>query len=146
MTTNDSAGPPTRRRPLGVWVISLVLAWGALWTPVAFALFQSGRIPLTPAQHAYYAGLTPLDFVFSCALELSNLAGAVMLFLLKRQALPIFVATLAFSLLQFLYQILAKHWLSAISGPGLAEVLAGWVVWALVILYVWRLRARGLLA
>jgi len=146
MAPDEAAAPVSRRRPAGVWVISLFYWISAVWTVVGLVLVLSGRVPLPEAQKAYYASLSPLDYGFSLLQCVLTLAGAVMLFLLKRRAYGLLVAAFVLGLAQVAYQIVAKHWLSAIGGPGLIGALFGWGVGLAIILYARRLVARGILA
>ena len=145
MAPDEVPAPVSRRRPAGVWVISLFYVLSAVWTIVGLVLVLGGTFPLPEAQKAYYASLSPVDYGFSLVLCLLTLAGAVMLFLLKRQAYALLLAAFVLGLGQIVYQIVAKNWLAAIGGPGLIGAFIGWGIGLAILLYARRLVGRGTL-
>jgi hypothetical protein len=64
---------------------------------LSFALFASGRVRVNAfsAEFTYLSGLTPLDYALTILLGVLGIIGVIMLFQLKRVALPIFLVTLA---------------------------------------------------
>jgi hypothetical protein len=52
-----------RKRPVGVWVVTIFVVLSTLFTAFSFYAVFSGKISIPPAQQAYLATLTPLDHV-----------------------------------------------------------------------------------
>ena len=112
--------------------------------PLSFYLILSGAIPLEPAQKAYFDRLTPIDDMLTVATGLLNLAGAVMLFLLRRIALYLFLSAIGLTAVSTLWQAAAKGWVEALGGAGLVGALIGFSL-VVVCIYAWRLSKKGVL-
>lgn len=132
-------------RPALVWVISIFYFVSAGWVLLSFALIFSGLIPLTDVQKTYFQAQTVFDYGSTALIGGANLVGAVLLFLLRRQAFPFFLTAFSFGLIQTLYQIVTKNWLGAIGGPGLVGAVIGWGISIAIIVYTWRLVSKGVL-
>jgi hypothetical protein len=132
-------------RPILVWLISAFFFLSAIWTLLSFYLILSGAIPLEPAQKAYFDRLTPLDYALTVATGLLNLAGAVMLFLLRKIALYLFLSAIGLTAVSTLWQAAAKGWVEALGGAGLVGALIGYVLLVVVCIYAWRLSKKGVL-
>ena len=146
MTIPHTVPPPIpRRRPALVWVISIFYLFSVGGTLLSFALLASGVLPLSEAQKTYFQSQTTLDYGITLLISLSNLTGAVMLFLLRRHALYCFAGAFIVGLLFTGYQIMAKNWLGAIGGLGLVGALFGWSINLAVILYTRSLVVRQVL-
>lgn len=146
--------PLPRRRPVMVWVISLFYfictPLGALSIFLIPTLASSG-IPMSEAQRHYFQSQTVFDYVLAAIGMLLNLAGAILLFQLRRQALVCFGSVFVFMFLNFGYQIAFKNWLQVMaSQPG------GWVGAAFglvvsiginvaIVWYVWYLKEKKIL-
>ena len=134
-----------RRRPPWVWAISIFYFLSAGWITLSILIVRSGAIPMTDAQRQYFDSLSPFDYAYTIGLGGLNLVGAVFLLLLRRQAYPCFLCAFVLGLLVTGYQIVAKHWLSAMNPPGLVGVSIGWAIAIAIILYVRALVRRGVL-
>jgi hypothetical protein len=134
-----------RKRPILVRVISLFFLLSAIWTLLSFYLILSGTIPLQPAQKAYFDGLTPIDYASTIVVGLLNMTAAVMLFLLRRIARDLFLASFGISFVLAVLHTTTKGWAEALGGPGLIGALIGYVLVIGVCIYAWRLSARGVL-
>jgi len=128
-----------------VWVISIFYFISAGFTILSLALIYSGLAPLRDEQRQYFQSLTAFDHTMTVLIAALNLCGAVFLILLKRPAYRLFRAAFGIAVLVTFYQIIAKHWLSAVEGPGLIGIALGWGVNVAVILYSKRLIVRGVL-
>jgi hypothetical protein len=144
-TTPQEPPPVPAKRPALVWVISIFYFLSAGWVLLSFFLIYSGAIPLNEAQKAYFQSQTFFDHASTVVIGASNLTGAVLLFLLRKQAFHFFVAAFSVGLALTLYQIAAKNWLGAIGGPGLVGAMIGWGISIAIILYSKRLTTRKLL-
>jgi len=97
-----------KKRPGWVWAISIFYFFSAAYTLLSFYLIYSGKIPLQPAQKAYFESLTIVDMGLTVLLGLSNLIGAVLLFCLRRQAFYFLAFPFAAGLVMTAWQILSK--------------------------------------
>lgn len=136
----------SQSRPIGVWAISAFYVLSAGWTLLSFALISSRAIKITPAQEAYFASLTSVDYLLSLAIGVAGLGAAVCLFLLRRIAVVLFSAALVLNLALTAFQTMRTDWVQAIGGPGLVGALLGWLVLVAVIVYARSLAKRGVLS
>ena len=146
MTLTPEVQPPIpAKRPALVWVISIFYFLSAGWTTLSLALVLSGGIPLSPAQQQYVSSLTAFDHASTLVIGSSNLAGAVLLLLLRRHAYLFFAGALGLGIPLTLYQILTRNWLGAAGGAGLIGAAIGWAISMAVILYARGLVKKGVL-
>lgn len=134
-----------RKRPVWVWIFSIYLFPSAAWTLLSFYLINTGAIPLSPAQEAYFDSLTTTDYTLAVAIGVANLIGAVALFLLRKAALYFFLAALGANLISGAWHGATKGWAEALGGSGLAGVLFSYVLMTAVCIYAWKLAKRGTL-
>jgi hypothetical protein len=132
-------------RPVLVWLISAFFFLSAIWTLLSFYMVLSGAIPLEPAQKAYLDRLTPIDYSLAIVLGSLNLAGAVMLFLLRKIALYLFLTAFALSVVLMLWHVATKGWAEAAGAAMSIGALMGYVLSAMVCIYAWRLSKKGVL-
>jgi hypothetical protein len=131
-----------RTRPVWVWIIAICTAIGWLFGGLSVYLVVSGKIPVSPIRHAYFASLTPLDYVVIAMIGICNAGSAISLFLLRKAALPLYTAGLALNVAQIVWEIAYRN-LLAVSGPvqtGLGPLLA-----VAIVLYVANLSKKGVL-
>jgi len=146
MTLTPEVQPPIpAKRPALVWVISIFYFLSAGWTTLSLALVLSGGIPLSPAQQQYVSSLTAFDYASTLVIGISNLAGTVLLLLLRRHAYLFFAGAFGLGILLTLYQILTRNWLGAAGGAGLIGAAIGWAISMAVILYARSLVKKGVL-
>lgn len=141
---NEAENP--KRRPLGVWVVSMFYILSAGWTLLSFALIFSGSIKVTPAQETYFASLTAVDWFFSLTIGVVGISAAVCLFLLRRVAVTLFSVALALNLTFSAVHIMRTNWTGVLGGDELVGALFGLIIMVAVILYARRLAIRGLLS
>lgn len=142
---NVPNGTARRKRPIGVWVVSIWYAASALWTGLSFYLVLGGVLALNPAQKAYFQRLSAFDYLFVILLGLITLSAAVTLFLLRKQAVRLFFAALGLNGIMTIWHSIAKGAFSAIGRPGAAGAVLGLVVLFAVYLYSWKLARAGIL-
>ena len=146
MTTISESPPPIpRKRPALVWVISIFYFVSAGWTILSLALIYSGVIPLKEAQKTYFDSQTLCDHGSTLVVVVTNLAAAVLLFLLKKPAFHLFATAFFIGLMLTVYQVIVKNWLGVIGGPGLVGAIIGWGINMAIIIYSRRLISRGVL-
>jgi hypothetical protein len=126
------------RRPMGVWVISIIYVLSAGWTLLSFALVFGGSIRISPAQ-AYVASLGAGDLLFSLAIAFFSFSAAVSLWLLRKIAIALFSITLFLNVIFTLVQIARSNFSQALGDTGLLGLLLSWLLLIAVIVY-----ARGL--
>jgi membrane protein implicated in regulation of membrane protease activity len=73
---------------MGVWVVFAFYLLSAGWTLLSFALIWSGTITLGHAQREYFAKLGFLDYLTSLGVACLSIAAALLLFRLRRAAVP----------------------------------------------------------
>ena len=141
--------PLPRHRPVMVWVISLFYF---IFTPLGVLLFflmpvlASSGLPMSEAKRHYFLSQNVFDYLLRGAGLLLHLAGAILLFRLRRQALFCFGGVFALMPLSFGYQIAFKHWQVLGSQPGeLFRLVFSIGINLAIVWYVWQLKAKNVL-
>lgn len=142
MTANEDSN---RRRTGWIWIISIFYLLSTGWTLLSFYLIFSGAIQITAAQEAYFRSLSSVDHIVTLVIGLTNFAGAISLFLLRRIAFYLFTTALAVSILLSIWHTFAKGWIQALSVSGLVGGIIGFGISAAVCFYAWKLTKRGIL-
>jgi hypothetical protein len=138
-------GTGVRSRPTWVWVITLYCFAGFGFTLLWFALVLFGAVPMSPEQRAYFTRLGPLEYGLSLGIAAVNLAGNILLFRLKKSAVPLLAANLALSLGFIPVHAATTNWSAAVGRPGWVGTFIGWAMLAGVVLYARHLRRAGVL-
>jgi uncharacterized protein DUF4339 len=147
-TVSPDAPVPRAERPVLVWVISLFYFVCTPFSLLSLALIPfmaSGTIPVQDAQRHYFESLGYFDYAISIIAVFVNIAGAVLLFMLRRAAFYVFAGSFAVGLLMTIYNIIAKNWIEAIGIPGLIGAFVGFGINIAVVLYIWHLFRKGVL-
>ena len=133
-------------RPLLVWVITVLAAFGLLFDMVGTILLLAGH-PIggdEAAQAAQFLG--SFDHLATLAIDALSAIAVIALFRLKRSALPLFLAafaaTAAFVLLESLFH---AEYRALFQGAAVLANAAGWLINVAIVAYVWRLHARSIL-
>jgi len=137
--------PRQRQRPAWVWVISIWYAISPTWTLLSLYLVRSGFIPIAPASKAYFDSLTVFDYALSITVGVLNLSAAVALFLLRKQAFPLFSIVLAINIMFVSWHIATKGAIAVIGGTGLFGVVIGNGILLAVCIYSRHLAKAGVL-
>ncbi len=135
-----------RKRTLWIWLIAIFYGVSVPWTVLSFWRTNSGAIPLTGAQAAYFASLSAFDYFVSIATGVCTLCGAVALFFLRKSSVPLLLVGLGLNAAVLVWHSLTKQWVAAMSGPGMVGAVIGWTLTIAVVVYAWRLMKRGALA
>jgi hypothetical protein len=138
--------PLPQHRPVLVWVIAIFYGFSVLSTIVTYSFVFSKAVPKTPAQTEFFASLTAMDHAVTAVVVLINLAGAVLLFRLKKAAPVLFALAFALGVTAVVYQILTKNWFAAVGIPGVVSAVVGWCINVAIILYTFRLRQKRVLS
>lgn len=133
------------KRPKWVWAISIFYFLSAAYVLLSFYLINSGAVPVPEATRAYLDGLTAFDHAFSILIGVANLLGAISLFLLRKVAYPLFLASFVANVLVSTWHMISKNMLSALVSGGGIGMLIGWGMQLAVIWYVRRLAKSGVL-
>ena len=145
MALRNAVELKSRRRPAGVWVVSVYYFFSAGYTLVKFTLARSGLVELDPLQKSYFASLSPGDYLLVVVSACLMLSGAIFLFLMRRIAFPLFCAALALSASITVWNILTRHLTSKAAIGSLIGAGVAWTIMLLVCIYTARLRAQGVL-
>jgi hypothetical protein len=136
-------------RPFGVWLVTIYAAFSALIAALGFYVLFSRTIPSVSGEQAnFFATLGVLDYALSALFHICIAIGAVYLFMLRKLALPIFVAGAAFSLITAIWHLLTHRFMAGVGGvslTGWAELVVAWAIILAVILYTARLSKNGVL-
>ena len=137
---------PTRKRPLGVWIVCAYFALSITGTVISLAQLLAGDMTLTQAQQDYFETLGPTDYAGGATTLLLSSWGAIELFRLRARAVKILLVVLVLNIGASLYHFLATNWSDALGMTGLAGVAAGLSLLAIILVYAWTLRRRGVLS
>jgi len=86
------------------------------------------------------AGLGPFGYLISIALPLLQLTAAANLFLLRKEAVPLFAASLVAHVGYAVVQIFTAHWGIVIHGPTLLAMGGMWVILTAIVVHACHLR------
>lgn len=146
-STALSEPPPLpKQRPVLVWVIAIFYGFSIFNTIASYAFVFSKTFPATPAQSQYFSSLSPIDHGVTALVVIMNLAGAIVLFRLKKAAPVLFTAAFGVGLAAVVYQCLTKNWFAAVGAVGLIGAAVGWCINLAIILYAFRLRQKHVLS
>ena len=134
-----------RRRPGWVWAITIFVLLSAGYTLLSFLLIYGDVVPLTDVQQEYFDSLRAVDFLYSLGLALLNLVATVYLFLLRRQALPIYIAAFVLNVVITCFHLFTRNWLEVTGAAGVIGMMFGWGISIGIIAYTQSLVKRGVL-
>ena len=97
------------------------------------------------AARLYMSSLSTFDYLAGVTNGVLNLTGAVLLFLLRRQAFYFFLSAFILGLLTSLHQILTKNLLSALEPTSWIGMFLGWLTSLGIIVYTLLLVGRRVL-
>jgi hypothetical protein len=137
--------PVLKKRPKLVWVITIFFILASGHTFLAFVLIYSGVIPVDEAEKSYFDSLNYFDYMLSVAQALSNILGAVLLFLLRRHAFHLFLTAFLILVFSTVHAIMFTDWLLAMSFSVLVGVVIGMGIQIAIILYSRKLIKEGIL-
>ena len=135
-----------RRRPIGVWITCAYFAISIAGTLISLAELLGGGLTLTPAQQAYFDNLGPTDYVGGATTLFLSSWAAMDLFNLRKRTVTILSIVLVLNLGASMYHLMATNWSDALGVTGLAGVTAGLSLLAIILIYTWTLRRRGVLS
>jgi len=133
------------KTPALVWVIFAFNLLSAIWLIRGIVLIHLGLVPLTEAMERYFRSLTIADQGLALITIAAQLAGTVFLGLLRKMAFYLLSIAFVLGFIDAIHQIIARNWLSVVSGPVLVGTIIGWVVKIAIIEYTKRLIDKGVL-
>jgi hypothetical protein len=137
---------PGKKRPFGVWIVSVYFALSITGTVISLAELVAGDMSLTRAQQDYFETLGPTDYIGGATTLLLSSWAAIELFRLRARAVPILFVVLALNVGASLYHLLVTNWTDALGVTGLAGVAAALSLLAIILVYAWTLQRRGVLS
>lgn len=135
-----------KRRPIGVWLVSIFYVLSAGLTLLAFLLIFGDVITVTPDQETYFASLSAVDWLLSLAIAVVGVSAALFLFLLRRVAIILFSLELTLNIASIAFALLRTNWIEAVGASGLVGAIVGLLIPVAVILYSLTLARRGVLS
>jgi len=138
------------KRPFGVWIISILLAFLFLFSAMmALTLFF---IVFFPQNVHWSLGTTMVDYYLICfdwglwvLFAFMGLTGVVFLFRLRKQAYNFIVLSLGIGIVMTISNI-SKYGLAAVGDVfGLIGIVIGWGILFAICVYVKKLKKKGIL-
>ena len=149
----EVASEPPRMRPGWVWAIFLYYVVTSAWGLVAYVLIRLNLYPVPTEQQAMLRSLPTSEALVGFLITALSLFAATMLWLLRREAVNLFIAVFILTVCHTVFNVIAGGPLATLLGQGtLMRVMAGFsfvVAWGILLaicVYAWKLRERGLLA
>jgi hypothetical protein len=139
MMGDSAVGRTMTRRPVLVWIISVLYVVGGLISPLAVYLAVTGHLPLTPARRHFYDGFGTLNYLGIVVTAALDLAFGIQLFRLKASA-PYLITAL------FLVSIAKAFWYwPSLPMTGLLVIsrIAGLILSLCIVGYSWNLLKTG---
>jgi hypothetical protein len=115
-------------------------------------LMRVGALPMPPGHAELLQSLRWVDYVASYVVVALQLFGVTLLWLLRRQALPVLTLSVVLSAANVVRNILKPGVLDIYGKLGVAGAIGGviaiagaFIIWAMILAYTWTLRRRGVL-
>jgi hypothetical protein len=147
----DAPASTPLKRPVLVWIISIFCF---ICTPLALLfylvevpLILSGTLPVDENVRKQVESLGTFEYGLGILSIVLNLAGGILLLLMRRAALYCFIATFLIGILNFFYQIVFKNWIGSVDANPITLVVAVviivvcYLIQIAVLAYVWYLFA-----
>jgi hypothetical protein len=137
-------------RPIGVWLVTIYAALNALIGAVGVYILVSGKFaPVAGQQASFFANLNVLDYALSVLLHISMGLGGIFIFMLRKFALPLFIAGACFNLAQTIWHIFTHRFMAGVGGQSTMawiELVVAWAIILGVIAYTSRLSKKGIIS
>jgi hypothetical protein len=134
-------------RPIGVWLISLFSLLIMGLTLRVYTELVTGALSLTETQHAreYFARLSVFEYLTLFGGYIAAVAGTVALLMLRNVSVVLFSVQLSLSLASAANHEWRTNPLAEIPETTTFEMVIGWLLLLVVILYARRLSKEGVL-
>jgi len=144
--------PPPRIRPGWVWGIFIFYVVTSTWGLLSRLLIYVGVYPVPEQQQAIIRNQSTGSILFGLVLMALNLTAAVWLWLMRKRAFDLFVATFALSVASVIWQLIGGGPLASLMTQGtlmvvitIFSLVVGWAISLAICLYAWNLRQQGVL-
>ena len=132
-----------RKRPIGVWIITLYFAVTIPFVLYGLYLMLSDQVPMNDAQAVYVSNIDPLDITATVMIGISNVIGAISLFNLRKAALTFFGVSLAINIALTFWHLATKGFVEVVGGA--APIVLGFVLLLSIIAYTAYLAKKRIL-
>lgn len=135
------------KRPVLLWLICIFYVVSFFWTVLSYYLVLTESIPVSIEMKVYMRSLGLFSWTLTALNAILSGAAAILLFLLKKQCVSLFAATLVLGISGILWNIFGNDglWLKAMPRGGGAGAFLGMAILISVLLYSRHLVKRGLL-
>lgn len=140
----DNAVPGTKR-PILVWIIFLFYLISSIQVIMGMFFIAAGGVDMSPEQQALLAQFTVFDRIIGYVNAAVTLIGVTLLFVLRRQAIPVLGVAFALNLFSTAVVWYRFDIPSNTSPKGVLAQILGVVLFGAVVFYAWRLGKRGVL-
>ena len=145
--TMRNEGQRFKRRPIGVWIVSVFYVLSAGLPLLSSVLLITGVTEVTAAQKGYAAAVWGIDWlIFSGTVSAIALSAAVCLFLLRRIAVLLFVVALVLQAVFLAIETARTNWFQSTAGAGLVGGLVRVLILVAATVYARSLKKREALS
>jgi hypothetical protein len=134
------------KRPLGVWLVTVYAVLNVLVTAAGLYILVSGGLS---EQSGLLSNFDSTDYAISLVSHVFIALGGISIFMLRKIALPMFLAGAVFNLVQTVLHVVTQRFMAGVGGPSLLawiELLLAWAIILAVIAYTARLSRDGVLS
>jgi hypothetical protein len=132
-----------RKRPIGVWIITLYFAVTIPFVLYGLYLMLSDQVPMNDAQAVYVSNIDPLDITATVMIGISNVIVAISRFNLRKAALTFFGVSLAINIALTFWHLATKGFVEVVGGA--APIVLGFVLLLSIIAYTAYLSKKRIL-
>src|SRR6266581_3031962 len=129
--TNSVLPPPLpKTRPPLVWVIFIFYIVMTAWSLLMQILMRVGSLPMPPGQPEFIQSLRSVDYLASYAILALQLTGVTLLWLLRRQAVPVLTLGLVLNAANMARTVLKPSFLNIFAKLGVPGLIGGMIALA----------------
>lgn len=134
------------QRTFLVWVIFLLILVCTIVEFGATFLVYSGALPLPPEALAELDKAGSSEIAVNLLASLYFLVAGIVLFMMRRVALPMFLAGFPITIVQFALAVSNRGWDEVMASGGVYTITLSFAIGILLCFYIWTLDRRGALA
>lgn len=143
--TNDGTQQECTKRPFGVWLIAAFTTLSVLWVTYSTLMIYVSTNPLMQIYREYFAALPIWEHVAAVTIACLNIAGAIFLFQLRRQASVLFLVSFILGVTATAFSSVPSDIGGVVGSSAKTGAIGGHIIGFLIVLYAFNLRGRGLL-
>jgi hypothetical protein len=136
---------PSRNRPVLVWIITIWFIIGSGSAAIMLLAGMGGASPGNEEKKLFFSSMTFIDQLLMLVSAVANLAGSILLFRLKKMALPMFTTALGTTVVFLSYNMVVRNLFNSIDGPMLGSMIFNCAISLAIIAYVKRLIRKEVL-